>query len=216
MQISLLGDLHLGNQAAKTGAFQGALWRADKIILMGDLIEGITKKDIRHSKDSIMDYSEQITTLIKILKPYKDKILMYVEGNHEETLHSRSDIDTVGLVCGTLGIRSCYTEILEIDGCSIFLTHGSGSPQTYQGAVAKVLSYAKDHTADYYFIGHTHKLFDVTIQHDPKPYTIINTGSFLGQPEYARKRAYPKPIIGYYTLDTITKKLTKIEWNDSK
>ena len=210
MQISLLGDLHLGNQAAKIRAFQGALWQADKIILMGDLLEGITKKDIRHSKDCIMDYSEQVTELIKILRPYKDKILRYVEGNHEETLHSRSDIDTVGLVCGTLGIKSCYTEVLEIDSCSIFITHGSGSPQTYQGAVTKVLSYAKDHTADYYFIGHTHKLFDITIQHNPHPYTIVNTGSFLDQPEYAKKRAYPKPIMGYYILNTVTKRLTKM------
>lgn len=210
MQISLMGDLHLGNGAAKTDIFKSALWRADKIILMGDLIEGITKKDIRHSKDSIMDYSEQVTELIKILEPYKDKILLYVEGNHEETLHSRSDIDTVGFVCGTLGIKSCYTEILKIDDCNIFVTHGSGSPQTYQGAVAKVLSYAKDHTADYYCIGHTHKLFDISIQHDPVPYTIVNTGSFLGQPEYGKKRAYPKPILGYYILNTITKKLTKM------
>ena len=46
MQISLLGDLHLGNRAAKIDIFKGALWRADKIILMGDLIEGITKKDL--------------------------------------------------------------------------------------------------------------------------------------------------------------------------
>ena len=214
MIISFIGDLHLGNQASKVKEFEGALFRADKVILMGDLIEGITKKDIRHSKDSIMDYSEQVTELIKILKPYKDKILRYVEGNHEETLHSRSDIDTVGLVCGSLGIQSCYTDILEIDGCSIFITHGSGAPQTYQGAVAKVLSYAKDHTADYYFIGHTHKLFDISIQHNPEPYTIINTGSFLGQPEYAKKRAYPKPINGYYILNTITQKLSKIQWND--
>ena len=210
MKISFIGDFHLGNQAARTGAFQGALWRADKVILMGDLIEGITKKDIRHSKDSVMDYSQQVMELIKILEPYKDKIMRYVEGNHEETLHSRSDIDTVGLVCGTLGIKSCYTEILTIDGIDIFITHGSGAPQTYQGAVTKVLSYAKDHTANYYFIGHTHKLFDMTIQHDPRPYTIVNTGSFLDQPEYAKKRAYPKPIIGYYTLDTITKQLTKM------
>ena len=210
MKISLLGDLHLGNQAARALDFRNALFQADKVILMGDLIEGITKKDIRHSKDSIMDYSEQITGLITLLKPYKDKILLYVEGNHEETLHSRSDIDTVGLVCGTLGIKSCYTEILEIDDCSIFITHGSGSPQTYQGAVTKVLSYAKDHTADFYCIGHTHKLFDMDIQHDPKPFTVINTGSFLGQPEYGKKRAYPKPINGYYILDTITHKLTKM------
>lgn len=210
MKISFIGDLHFGNQAARVSDFKNALFQADKICVMGDLIEGITKKDIRHSKDSIMDYSEQVMNLIKILEPYKDKILLYVEGNHEETLHSRSDIDTVGLVCGTLGIKSCYTEILTIDGLDIFITHGSGSPQTYQGAVAKVLSYAKDHHADFYFIGHTHKLFDMTIQHNPRPYTIVNTGSFLGIPEYAKKRAYPDPINGYYVLDTLTRKLTKM------
>ena len=210
MKISFLGDLHLGNRASKTKEFENAPYQADKIILMGDLIEGITKKDSRHSKDSIMDYSEQVTAIIEILRPYKSKILWYVEGNHEQTLHSISDINTTGLVCVSLNLKQCYTETLEIDGSSIFITHGTGSPQTYGGVVTKLLSYAKDHTANYYFMGHSHKLFDMLIQHDPRPFVIVNTGSFLDQPEYAKKRSYPKPINGYYILDTITQKLTRM------
>ena len=176
MEISFLGDLHLGNRAADRKAFRRALIEADKVILMGDMIEAITKKDKRHNKnDSILTYSEQITELIKDLTPYKDKILRYVIGNHCDTLLSISDIDTVDIVCNTLDIKSCYTEILAIDKVKIFITHGSGMAVTYPGVVNKMIGFARDHKADFYFAGHSHKLFDMLINHNPKPFTVVHT-----------------------------------------
>lgn len=210
MKISFIGDVHIGNKAADEIALVQILKKSDKVILMGDMIEGITKKDIRHDVDSILSYSEQITKVIKILQPYKKKIMWYVIGNHEDTLLSRTDIDSVDLICTPLQISVTYTKILHIDGLDIFITHGTGAGITYQGAVTKILSFVKDHKADYYFMGHTHKLFDITIQHNPNPYTIVNTGTLLGQPIYGQKRAWAEPIKGYYIFNTITKELKKM------
>lgn len=211
MKISFMGDIHIGNIASDEKNLIQILKKSDKVILMGDMIEGITKKDVRHDRrDSILTYSEQITKVIKILRPYKKKIMWYVIGNHEDTLLSRTDIDSVDLICTPLEIKSIYTKTLNIDGLNIFITHGTGSGITYQGAVTKILSFAKDHQADYYFMGHTHKLFDITIQHDPKPYVLVNTGTLLGQPIYAQKRGWPEPIKGYYILNTLTRELKKV------
>ena len=209
-KYSFLGDLHLGNGASDIEAFRYALKKSNKVILMGDMIEAITKKDPRHADDNILTYSEQITQLIKIIKPYKKKIVTYIIGNHESTLLSRTDIDSVDLICKHLDIKPAYTETLIFDEIKCFVTHGTSTGITYGGAVTKLLNYAKDHRANYYFMGHTHKLFDLMIQHEPFPYTIVNTGTFLGQPIYAQKMGYPAPIKGYYVLDTYKNELKKM------
>lgn len=210
--ISFLGDLHSGNVVSNRRAFRRALKEAEKVILMGDIIEGITKKDKRHSNNDQLDtYSEQIKNTISDIKPYKEKIIKYVIGNHEDTLLSICDVDSVDIICSQLDIESCYTEILKIDGIDIFVTHGTGSAITYQGCVTKLVNLTKDHMADFYFMGHTHKLLDLTISKNPNiRMTVVNTGCFLGQPEYAKKRAYPDVIQGYYILDTKTKELKKV------
>ena len=211
-KISFLGDLHSGNIVSNRRAFRKALKESERVILMGDIIEGITKKDKRHSNvDQIDTYSEQIKNTISDIKPYKDKVLRYVIGNHEDTLLSICDVDSVDIICSQLGLKSCYTEIIKIDGIDIFVTHGTGSAITYQGCVTKLVNLTKDHMADFYFMGHTHKLLDLTISKNPNiRMSIVNTGCFLGQPEYAKKRAYPDVIQGYYILDTKTKELKKV------
>ena len=212
-KYTFVGDLHSGNKASNRKAFRKILKESEKVILMGDIIEGITKKDNRHSNvDQIDTYSTQITNTIKDIKPYKEKIEVYVKGNHEDTLLNICDIDSVDLICNTLNIRSIYTEILNLDNeVKAFVTHGTGSAATVQGAVTKLVNFTKDHDAQFYFMGHTHKLFDITIPKNPNmKLNIVNTGTLLGQPEYGEKRAYAKPIQGYYILDTKTKQLQKV------
>ena len=132
-------------------------------------------------------------------------------GNHEDTLLSVCDIDSVDIICTTLDLEAIYTEILNLDGIRCLVTHGTGSVTTYQGAVTKMINLTKDHEADYYFMGHTHKLWDITIPKNPgKRLTLVNTGTLLGQPLYATKRAFPAPIKGYYTFDTYERELRKI------
>lgn len=210
-EYTFIGDLHSGNIVADRKAFRKILKDAEKVVLMGDIIEGITKKDNRHSRyDQIDTYSQQITNTIKDIRPYKNKIITYVIGNHEDTLLRVADIDSVDIICSALDIQSIYTEILDLNGTKCLVTHGTGAAATYQGAVTKLVNLTKDHHAEYYFMGHTHKLFDITIPKNPGlKLNLVNTGTLLGQPLYAKKRAYPDPIKGYYTLNTNTKLLQK-------
>lgn len=212
MKISFIGDTHIGNINTDIKAIQSAMKKADKIIFMGDIIEGISKKDKRHdNEDTNLTVDEQIIKAIEIIKPYKRKFINFIEGNHSQTVHSIMDIDVVGMICKPLNIEHCYTTLFNIDGLNIFATHGTGAAATYQGAVSKLINYSKDHIADYYLMGHTHKLFDMQISRDPNNFCIVNTGCFVGQAEYAKKRAYPPPIQGYYILDTLKRKLTKVK-----
>ena len=115
-----------------------------------------------------------------------------------------------GNICSTLKIKSIYTETIRIDDIDLFITHGTGAAATYQGAVTKLINYSKDHQADIYFMGHTHKLFDIMIGHNPEPYRIVNTGTLMVNAEYGTKKAFPDSIKGYYVLNTVNNKLTKV------
>lgn len=205
-----MGDVHIGNAQSHRAQFRTALRKAEKVILMGDLIEGFTKKDMRHSDDTILDYNDQIIEAKKDIKPYRKKIEFVLSGNHENSLLSKMGIDSMSLMFDELKIPCYDTTIKQLDGIDCFFTHGTGFPVTYGGIVTKMINLSKDHAAEYYFMGHTHKLFDILAQHNPNPFTIVNTGTFLNQCEYARKMAFPKPVLGYYVLDTELKTVEKV------
>ena len=209
---TFVGDLHLGHNNSNRKEFRRVLRKSEKVFLMGDMIEGITKKDKRHSNnDCNLTVDEQIIELINDIRPHKNKIMGYCIGNHEQTVHSILDIDVAGIICKTLKIHGFYTQTFKVEkGITFFITHGSGSAATYQGAVTKLINFSKDHSAHYYFMGHTHKLFDIQISKNPNPYIIVNTGTLSGESEYALKRGYPNPILGYYTFDTETRILNKV------
>jgi len=210
MKITVMGDIHIGNKEADRIKFRTALRKADRVIIMGDVIEGITKKDVRHSEDTILDYADQIAEAKKDIKPHAKKVLFAITGNHEQSLLSKTGIDSMKLIYKDLKIPYGYTYNLKIDKDNLFFMHGTGFPVTYGGIVTKLINVAKDHEAKVVFMGHTHKLFDMLIQHDPNPYQIVNTGTFLGQCEYAQYMGFPKPVKGYYVYDTNNGKLEKV------
>lgn len=209
--VSILSDLHLGAKNADIEAFKKALKQADKVILLGDIIDSISKKDRRHdTKDTLMSVTDQITTLTNVLKPYKRKILMYYPGNHENSFKSHQDIDLVNLICSDLNIKEMDSGIITIDGIDLFCTHGNGNGATYGGNVTKLINYNRDFTAEYFITGHSHRLFNMRIAHNPKPFTIISAGCFIDSIKYGRQKAYPDSIMGYYKLNCKTRKLTEV------
>lgn len=211
-KIALVGDQHIGSKFFEEKKFKKVLRNSEKIILMGDLIEGITKKDKRHSRnDCIMSVDDEIIYANKILRPYASKIITACIGNHEDTLLSIMDIDAAKLIYAPLGIEYIYTDIIKVDNCSIAVSHGTGATATYGGAISQLEKFAKDYLADFYAIGHTHKLLEITMKKHPnKTFTVVNTGTFLSGAEYADKRKLPPPVVGYIEIDTLTKRATKI------
>lgn len=211
-KISLISDVHIGLKSSQINLFKKALRNSEKVILLGDIINGVTKKDKRHDRtDIIMSVDDEILKTQQILKPHKSKIIHYIIGNHEDSLLTYLDIDAVKLICSPLNIPYSYTEIIKIDKVSIAINHGTGAPETYAGAINQLEKFAKNYIADIYAMGHTHKLFNVLeTRHPHNKYEIINTGTLCTGSSYADKKKYPPSVLGYYIIDTITKEVTRV------
>lgn len=211
-RISLIGDEHIGNKGFQEKKFKKALRDSEKIIFMGDMIEGITKKDKRHNRtDCILSVDDSIIKAQKLINTHKDKVLYACIGNHEDTLLSILDIDAMKLIYKPLNIPYGYTEILTIDRCKIAISHGTGAGATYGGAMLQLEKFARDYQADINAIGHTHKLFEITMRRHPnQTFTVVNTGTLLAGAEYADKMKLPPPVLGYMEIDTKTKTVKKI------
>jgi len=211
-KISLIGDQHIGNKGFNEKKFRKALRDSEKIIFMGDMIEGITKKDKRHSrKDCILTVDESILRAQKLINTHKNKVLYACIGNHEDTLLSILDVDAMRLIYKPLNIEYGYTDILTVDKCSIAVSHGSGAGATYGGAMLQLEKFARDYRADINAIGHTHKLFEITMKRHPnQTFTVVNTGTILEKAEYADKMKLPPPVVGYMEIDTKTKTVRKV------
>lgn len=102
------------------------------LIIGGDLIENGTRSSVG---DSIftqnMSPSEQKEEMIKILEPVKDRILCFVQGNHER--RSRKDADCCPLfdIAAKLDLEHLYREDIA------FVSVGLGSRITPGGALRK-------------------------------------------------------------------------------
>lgn len=209
--VTVLGDVHIGMKQSKVQKFKQVLKQSDKVILMGDIINGVTKKDKRHDRDDIvLSVDDEILTAQSILKPYKSKIIHYVIGNHEDSLLTYLDIDAVKLICKPLNIPYSYTEVLQVDKIKIAVNHGTGSGATYGGAVLQLEKFKRDYIADFFCIGHTHKLWNIQQKIYPnKTIELINTGTLIDNSQYAQKMKFPPAVLGYYTIDTVTKQVTR-------
>ena len=49
-KVTIVGDVHIGMKQSQTTVFKRILKESEKVILMGDIINGVTKKDKRHMK----------------------------------------------------------------------------------------------------------------------------------------------------------------------
>lgn len=211
-KVTLIGDVHIGMKQSQTTKFKQILKQSEKVILMGDIINGVTKKDKRHDRDDIiMSVDDEILLAQKIIKPYRAKVLKYVIGNHEDSLLTYLDVDAVKLICEPLNISYSYTEVLNIDNTTIAVNHGTGAPQTYGGAILQLEKFKNNFPADFNCIGHTHKLFNIQEKIFPDKTTeLINTGTLLGNTQYANKMKFPPAVLGYYIIDTVTKQVERV------
>ena len=209
-----MGDCHIGNLGFQEQQFKVALKNSQKIVIMGDLIEGITKKDTRHSRqDDVMTVDQQIVKAIQLLKPHASRIIYYIRGNHENTVISHTDINPMEIICDTLKIPQGITEYIHLEKTTIWVSHGTGAPLTIGGCFNQIEKFANTHIADISAIGHTHQLMDAKRYRHPNiSYQLINTGTFLQDAEYARMMKLPPAAIGYYEINMKTKKATRREF----
>ena len=86
-----VGDVHFGSPTCNVEKFEATIdFIADTdcvVILMGDLLEAASRHSVGAGwVEQTMSPQNQLDYLLGVLDPIKDKVLVNLEGNHEERI----------------------------------------------------------------------------------------------------------------------------------
>jgi len=206
-----LGDVHLGSTDCNVEKFKRTVdWIKSKpnsrVIIMGDLIDAGLKDSIGGGTfDNDSTPEQQMTTIIDLLKPIKEKIWCILSGNHEDRVRQRTSIDVTNLIASALDAKycgsSCFIKVMfGKQNYIIFAAHGNTGSLTPSGKLGAVMKFGAYIDADLYMMGHVHELMhhttdylhvslkDKMILTDKRHYVL--TGHFLNYGGYAEQKGY--------------------------
>lgn len=149
------------------------------LILDGDLANNATKSSVSDGYAEKLTPQQQLERIEQKLEPVKDKILLWVPGNHEYRTYKESGIDISKVAAMQLGIldRYCATGGLlflrfgqetkgrpESNGSgkvrqicyTIYANHGSGGGRKEGAKAVRLADMASIVDADIYIHAHTH------------------------------------------------------------
>lgn len=176
IEVYPLSDLHVGAKTTDYTLFKKfikhILQQPNRFIVYnGDNMNNATKNSVSNVYGEIMRPREQKKWLIENLEPVKDRILVFVEGNHEARNTKETDQSVVEDIAYALGKSELYREdeaYLKLSfgrnirgkrqTYGVYLTHGSGGGGTPGAALNKIVKLPLSVTADIYIIGHVHKM----------------------------------------------------------
>jgi len=233
-----MGDEHLGSRDC---AEDQVLAMRDEIkethnalvVKMGDQIDAITKNDKRFESKGLAPWvradnivESQRKKVSELFKPIAPKIVAYLSGNHEETVHHEYQDDITRNLADDLGVPYagyvCFINLLfkRVNSSESHLIqthawHGAGSAQTEGARLMRLMRLVNDVQAHIYLMGHLHA---ITV-HTPQRLTCINgkvkavnlaaviTGTFLKTynqpspgstrpPSYGEKAGYKPAMLG--------------------
>lgn len=223
-EAAFLGDLHLGHEAHSPNTLNAFLnFLKDRkhiqLGLMGDYIEYQTMTNYVNTETINID--EQIENFIHKMRPFKDRIMFLLWGNHEERIakYTKSNRFLHDLA-NEIGVgENCYVGEPE-RGVNIIFTAGKNEYGGYAhhsstGAVInKTLQLRRtgfQTGAALILHGHTHHLGYkqrtfrelTSMGRVTKRQWLVSTGCFMRDAGYSEKRSYPlnevgAPIIRFY------------------
>lgn len=178
-----LSDLHVGHIDFDEKYLRDTIaWmvkRGAYTILLGDMIDGISKHDRRFENDSIAPYFRdhldnlhhvQVEYCLDLLQPLKDAelILASLTGNHETAVKKMFSYDAATVIAESLGVPKLtdpgYVVFgLEYHGsrhyAKIWCSHGCFLGGRLTGACVNAMERLAQyfHGVDIYMAGHSHK-----------------------------------------------------------
>ena len=201
VNIIAIGDFHIGNASFNIDFFKEMLKTIKdlprrRIYLMGDCLEVASKEVGDSAFNQTCTVEEQREYFINNLKPFKDDIVGYAKGNHENRLIKQYGFDIVKDMCRELDIKSYHQNIDQFKindfDFSIFTRHGKGSSQRKHLAMGKLEKGTQDIIADMYLEGHNHRLsFWNELKRFPNEYRRVYygyTGHFLNYNGYPNQQ----------------------------
>ena len=204
-----VGDLHLGSPTCNVEKFLKTIEfikNTDcRIVLMGDLMEAASKSSVGAGwVEQTYTPQDQLDSLVEILEPIKDKVLISLEGNHEERIWKGSGMKVSKILANMLEVPyGGYSAFIKIrvgnQNYMIYAQHGSSNAWYPHTKLTAAMRTAQHTEADLYLYGHTHELLSLAVPWrymDKRSRTIkfgkryfVLTGSFL---EYANSYAEKK------------------------
>lgn len=171
LHVVLLNDLHFGASAVDYDLLDRIFKFIDRhrdntrILINGDLIEGVTKYstgDLFHQR---LTPKEQVDLAVKFFEPYKDLIDGITVGNHDYRTERDTSFDPVETFARYLGIGDKYmgdegVVAFSWNKClyTVQMHHGVGGASTL-GAVENKMKKLWKTDANVMYCGHWHKQF---------------------------------------------------------
>lgn len=169
-----IGDVHIGDPAARIEEFQRLLEKVQKnenwyILLVGDILNNAIKSSVSNVYNESMPPSEQKKFAVELLRPVASKILGMVSGNHEHRTAREVDQDVSLDIALALGIENRYCpEHLLVDirvgraNFVFYLYHGHTATRYPGGTVnAHERIGLNLFGADFYVHGHAHRTYAI-------------------------------------------------------
>lgn len=215
VNIHLFGDEHIGDKNCDLDYLKKRVQDCKDdpngvAILLGDICNIALKDSV--SFDSYGDTISPMTQLnnaIDIFRPIADKILLLVDGNHEERITKTTSLEAGQLIANELCcnyarssavifIRFGEEKIHHRPMCySIYCRHGNGGGSKVGGKMNKLESNAAIIDSDVYIQGHTHTpavfqedFYRTSFQNSSVnkiTHTFVNIGSSLNYGGYGEK-----------------------------
>ena len=196
-----LGDFHIGYPGVEFDKIKGYVeWIRNRdntrVILMGDLMDCATKTSATELFDSLTTPDQAYSRVREILMPIRNKIMMVVRGNHEESIYRMAGTDFMARLAydlgdlpykpdgGMVGMRLATDERHKLM-CYVYATHGWGGARTIGAKVKKAQDLMLVANADIYLLAHDHT-------------ANINRGNILEPPGSGAGISFKRP--SYVTI----------------
>lgn len=221
LHVVLMNDLHFGANATDYDLLDRVFKFVDKhrdntrILINGDIIEGVTKNstgDLFHQR---LTPKEQIDMAVEYFEPYKDLIDGITIGNHDYRTERDTSFDPIETFSRYLGIGDRYLGDEGVVGFSwnkcfysVQMHHGVGGASTL-GAVENKMKKLWKTDSHVMYCGHWHKEFAKPIkQYAIDPYnkqvreerrwlvcgnTILNTEAYAKR--FGFEESYPSQAV---------------------
>ena len=233
IEIIGLGDVHYGSKEHNAKLFDETIEKIKTqenlyCILLGDLIECVTKESVGDIYGQIGTPQTQADNIIKKLMPIKDKILAMTSGNHENRVARVTAFDLSHYIAWGLGIEDKYIKdsfVLFVKFgksasrenkkkvFSIFVCHGFSGSTKKPSKLKKLVELKELVTGcDVYIMGHVHDyintyedVFIVDAQNckvKSKTSCFVSQGAFLDFGGYGYEKGY-KPLAKRHGIITL-------------
>ena len=210
-------DVHWGDPSCMEQEFMAFIKKVSEtpnvyLVIGGDILNTALKSSVSNIYRERYMVSEAKRMMAKILEPVKDRILCFVQGNHEARsskesddcplydIASKLDLENAAFVKIQLGIREwengTQTNSVKRPTYMMLVTHGSGGGILTGGAVNRFENFAMTVDGlDILIAGHVHKPFNtepgkifIDAKNNKvsiKPFEVLAASSWLGYGGYA-------------------------------